>query len=588
MAKAMFPGKPLLSQSVHADDNSRKHQASYLLVTSLETENEILKSEVISLNQLSTDLRAQVSRLEASLRSQFDEATSRETAKLAAEVATLQARLESREQSIELLTERNSVTEQKARELETSLQDSRHLLQQGFHELQRVCSRSSQYLDQWLNFIQDFIIEILPTFKSMIEGDQDKQLQQLLMDYTVDKRIAEIQIPDDFNLAGPAYAAAESQLNNLLLKVDASLNMLQQVVLAKLETVNIIRNKVKDENVKLHDSLEMLQSKHQSRETQFLASQHDFEEERNVIKGQVKELQQLYKIKLEEMETRLLDARQRAQYAERDNQELKNQGVVLGQNIERMQARIVEFQQKLVTEEELRAKLIVDMTDMKKQHELQSEELNALKTQQKLLGLRDSFKDVDLTCSRLSVSGKEESLVRMVDKLLAENVALKEDIDRLNIELLAAKKQSVQTKYMNNAINNREVDMVIEQKVPDSELTSKILRRNLQQQHQDSCAGAATSQSVSTAQQQQQQQQQQQDLWRSVQRLQQNVPRTQGISSSTQGMAQHSQLATSLAFGGLTADHPTDRPNIHVKDASEILASGLHQQARPELRLSGV
>jgi len=336
----------------------------------------------------------------------------------------------------------------------------------------KICEYSNQCLSQWLVFLEGFILQVLPTFR--IHRDGETSLRDLLLTYSIDSPIARVPRLHTTHLATPDDVLdSESQnLVDLLPKVDQALCILQQVVSAKLETSSILRAKLLEDSHTAKGEAESRQRECRQLQAELETLNDHIERERHAVRQEVSELQQLYATGAQELKTQREDAIARMLAAQRDCDLLREQCAERQRMCDRLTAQRAEGHRRLREEEGLRARLIVELQDARRENELREQELAGLKVHQKVLAVGTPTGPG----ARL-----DHNLMFMIERLMSENATLRLEHERLATELSMAATRATKARYVTpQEADRREVALVAEHKVPDHELTARILLTNLQ------------------------------------------------------------------------------------------------------------
>eukprot|EP00668_Euglena_longa_P031710 GGOE01040953.1.p1 GENE.GGOE01040953.1~~GGOE01040953.1.p1 ORF type:complete len:511 (+),score=136.32 GGOE01040953.1:102-1634(+) len=445
--------------------------ASQVVLQSLETENELLKSELRAQTSFVAELQTRFAALDGQRHSrppsrcQCRDALS----ELETRIVEVQGELQRKEELVAHLTQQVAAMQDEAGKAHTTAQEQAQAAHHGSQVLRWMCCCTSQCLGQWLTFIEELLLQVLPTFRTMVAPEGGYSLQTLLQTYALDAPIA--QLPALPPACTAVCASEEQRVVELLRSMDGALAMLQQVVFARLETMLVLRTKVTDDNTRLQRELEASAADRQRSQAELSAIRQEAEAERAAMRRDIGELQELYRLQLARVEEQRQGAVQRAEAAEAEMKDFVARCESLQGALERSTAQRREAERRLGAEETTRARLIVEMQSLKKEGDLRAEELTSLRAQQKLLALQGSSG---------AISKPECHLVRIMEQLLAENEALRVKHAQLTVDVAMATDQAAQAKYLSaDSREDREIGLIVERRVPDTALTARILQRNL-------------------------------------------------------------------------------------------------------------
>jgi len=303
----------------------------------------------------------------------------------------------------------------------------------------KICEYSNQCLSQWLVFLEGFILQVLPTFR--IHRDGETSLRDLLLTYSIDSPIARVPRLQTTHLATPDDVLdSESQnLVDLLPKVDQALCVLQQVVSAKLETSSILRAKLLEDSHTAKGVAEARARECRQLQAELETLNDHIERERHAVRQEVSELQQLYATGAQELKTQREDAIARMLAAQRDCDLLREQCAERQRMCDRLTAQRAEGHRRLREEEGLRARLIVELQDARRENELREQELAGLKVHQKVLAVGTPTGPG----ARL-----DHNLMFMIERLMSENATLRLEHERLATELSMAATRATKARYV--------------------------------------------------------------------------------------------------------------------------------------------
>jgi len=303
----------------------------------------------------------------------------------------------------------------------------------------KICEYSNQCLSQWLVFLEGFILQVLPTFR--IHRDGETSLRDLLLTYSIDSPIARVPRLHTTHLATPDDVLdSESQnLVDLLPKVDQALCILQQVVSAKLETSSILRAKLLEDSHTAKGVAEARARECRQLQAELETLNDHIERERHAVRQEVSELQQLYATGAQELKTQREDAIARMLAAQRDCDLLREQCAERQRVCDRLTAQRAEGHRRLREEEGLRARLIVELQDARRENELREQELAGLKVHQKVLAVGTPTGPG----ARL-----DHNLMFMIERLMSENATLRLEHERLATELSMAATRATKARYV--------------------------------------------------------------------------------------------------------------------------------------------
>jgi len=303
----------------------------------------------------------------------------------------------------------------------------------------KICEYSNQCLSQWLVFLEGFILQVLPTFR--IHRDGETSLRDLLLTYSIDSPIARVPRLHTTHLATPDDVLdSESQnLVDLLPKVDQALCVLQQVVSAKLETSSILRAKLLEDSHTAKGVAEARARECRQLQAELETLNDHIERERHAVRQEVSELQQLYATGAQELKTQREDAIARMLAAQRDCDLLREQCAERQRVCDRLTAQRAEGHRRLREEEGLRARLIVELQDARRENELREQELAGLKVHQKVLAVGTPTGPG----ARL-----DHNLMFMIERLMSENATLRLEHERLATELSMAATRATKARYV--------------------------------------------------------------------------------------------------------------------------------------------
>eukprot|EP01027_Heterolobosea_sp_BB2_P011188 GEZU01016309.1.p1 GENE.GEZU01016309.1~~GEZU01016309.1.p1 ORF type:complete len:401 (+),score=62.73 GEZU01016309.1:1-1203(+) len=221
---------------------------------------------------------------------------------------------------------------------------------------------------------------------------------------------ARVAVNNDFGLHSHIKAVAQST------------DMLHMVFDAKIETVNLIRHRLKEENATLKRNVEMLQSQIEKAKQSIGHCEDENIRARNEMQQEVEQLQKLY-------EDNLTQLNQKLQETNAQLMQSRSYSEDMSRKLEESQKRIKELEAELSEQETARAKLANELKNQIAYSKWLLEEMEAVKLTQKFLHLygpatvgsiRDNTTQASWDVARLVIPQDKIDLMKMLDRLLME------------------------------------------------------------------------------------------------------------------------------------------------------------------------
>eukprot|EP00698_Gefionella_okellyi_P023256 TRINITY_DN787_c0_g1_i2.p1 TRINITY_DN787_c0_g1~~TRINITY_DN787_c0_g1_i2.p1 ORF type:complete len:492 (-),score=133.33 TRINITY_DN787_c0_g1_i2:883-2358(-) len=410
--------------------------STQVMISGLRNENELLRAQLASLTAREREAQTKVTQLQAESELEMQAARHQFESFQAATVGRLNQDLDAANSKIlELQQSKQQLQEQLA------LHSQQQLLQSGKSRQLDNSAGQALHLIQQLNAeIDTFQKEMLPTFKP-----------------------PSTSVPhfpnDEFGLLTQAQIARNS------------VQLLKSLVEAKMETVTMIRQRLKQENLTVKNELEQLASSQRVGDSALQRKQMEFEAERSALRDEMKQLQSLYDSERQQLRSQVLQREQSIHEHLAQQQRLMEELEALQQSRIASQEDYKKLEERLHQTDAARAQLADQLRTERKTIERQSKELDSLKLTQKYLGRSTEIGQIPQ---------EKIDLMRMVDSLVTEITKLKEEKVRTETELKQAKRLATTAQAQSTTqISQRELTMAAFDQVSDMELTAKLLRRKL-------------------------------------------------------------------------------------------------------------
>jgi predicted nucleic acid-binding Zn-ribbon protein len=286
-------------------------------------------------------------------------------------------------------------------------------------------------------------------------------------------------LPNYDQLAHPAFSGSlslsqsgslpiDSSLLSHVARIDRGLQMLRFVVDAKLETYSRMRARLKEENLALRADNERLMGI----QAQSVAA---VEGERSQVRADVEHLEQQYHSRIDSLRRQLDDAREAAASVNGRTESLQREVQTLREERDRALRQISDVQKEVADEENMRAVLAAELATERDKVVRLKDELEQLRLSQKYLSAVSGGSNQN---NGAGVPPERLDIMRTVEKLLAENRALKLDKARLEGELVQVRREGLQQRLA-STIGEREIMLAANDQTSSYDLTAKILQKNL-------------------------------------------------------------------------------------------------------------
>ena len=248
---------------------------------------------------------------------------------------------------------------------------------------------------------------------------------------------------------------ATKQLQSL----DQSLALLRMVMDAKLETLGLVRSKLKDENSTLKKDLEAVRSELNEATRSSQVAAEDFGKEKEILRQEFAQIQAMYDCQLETLQKKLIASE--AHGARSSSTE----------EMHELQVENAKLRAELEEDRDMRADLAAELVNQRGLSKRLESELASLKIHQKFLGTSE-------TASK--VAPEKMDLMRMVNEMLTQNNQLKEEKILLEAEISKVRRETLHSKVDTSIVPTpREIELVASETTSDTDITNRILRAHI-------------------------------------------------------------------------------------------------------------
>eukprot|EP00743_Colponemidia_sp_Colp-15_P004379 GILK01004722.1.p1 GENE.GILK01004722.1~~GILK01004722.1.p1 ORF type:complete len:497 (-),score=108.97 GILK01004722.1:123-1613(-) len=319
--------------------------------------------------------------------------------------------------------------------------------------------------------IQKYEKELLPTFKPMGIDFEALKRQRQSEDVSHHRSKDDVQ---DSNLAGAgtkgsALGSPAVDLEKAIDQLDQDVEMMKMIVDAKVETLSLIRKKLRDENVVLKSELEKTLSKMSMESSVLDKSEQGLAIEKNALRKELEQLQEVYAQEMQKLREQTRDFDDKLLHSHQEAQHFRKLSDQLQRMCQELQAKNEQLHSQLEEDRTSRSHLAAELSANKKQCESLKAELEAVKMAQKFLKVSDS---------RLPAEKKD--LMKMLNQLLSDVNKLKEE--KLNLQSQNERLHLALTQQdMSRTGFKTEIQLLADGEISDADLTSKLLRQRLGQ-----------------------------------------------------------------------------------------------------------
>eukprot|EP01028_Stygiella_incarcerata_P008258 TRINITY_DN355_c0_g1_i1.p1 TRINITY_DN355_c0_g1~~TRINITY_DN355_c0_g1_i1.p1 ORF type:complete len:826 (+),score=302.67 TRINITY_DN355_c0_g1_i1:83-2560(+) len=412
-----------------------QEQSKVDTLQSLVSENSLLRSELISVSEYSKDLRHEIEQLKTERESDIDQAKLQATRKQVDEVSRLQKELSVVATELERCERSKKKVEERLSSFESAMMSRESENVDAMREFQFAAGMINELAEG----ITQYSRVLLPTFHPEEDDDGEEEMEL--------PRASSIEIA-----ARDAHKAFQN---------------LKRVVSARMETYDIMRQKLKKENDDLKTKLESSVSRTMSATSHHQKEQSRYREEREQIQREIREMEMLYEKRITELQSTLSSRASRDTEAVGTVSQLEKELEDVSRALEQSTKEKKSLELRLDEDHAARAQLAGDLSEERRKVRMMEEELETLKLTQKFLPRTGD--------GRATVDQME--LMRRMDQLLSENRALKEEKAALEGNVHALKKENLEAR-LQASISDREVLMAARDEVSSHELTSKLFQRH--------------------------------------------------------------------------------------------------------------
>jgi len=267
---------------------------------------------------------------------------------------------------------------------------------------------------------------------------------------------------------------------------------------AKLETMGLIRNKLKQENQSFKQENQSFKQELEAKRLELEALGHELRlasnaaerdagaalAEKDTLRHEFGQIQSMYNTELEALQKRLEAAEAFSAVATPGRcRELEARVNDLEADVSRLVDESGRLSTLLSDDRDMRATLAADLVAQRGEKERLIEELTTLKLHQKFINEGPPRHGAGGIPSIPSIPSERIDMMRMVNQMLSQNNQLKEDKI-----LLEAKLSKLQRSCLHSAIDTasikggpgeREIALAASEKINDLDITARILARNL-------------------------------------------------------------------------------------------------------------
>eukprot|EP00761_Pharyngomonas_kirbyi_P007238 gb/GECH01007248.1/.p1 GENE.gb/GECH01007248.1/~~gb/GECH01007248.1/.p1 ORF type:complete len:587 (+),score=137.95 gb/GECH01007248.1/:1-1761(+) len=252
--------------------------------------------------------------------------------------------------------------------------------------------------------------------------------------------------------------------------IEYGFSVLEMVVSAKMETFSRIRHQMKREISSLRTRIRTADTRRSHEDSMAQQASQVFEQEKKELRQEVEELQTLYQQQVASLRSQLQTARSQIGGSHEKTQQLHQHIQSLEEKVQERERTITSLRKEVDDQDEATQRQEREMeTERERRRELERELESARLVQQIL---RDTSEGTG------QISSERRHLAQMVERLMKEAEGEKTRRMKAEKELRQYRKEQ-ESKRLSNQVSRREVELVTEDRVPEAELTEKILRQRI-------------------------------------------------------------------------------------------------------------
>eukprot|EP00762_Andalucia_godoyi_P002224 ANDGO_07612.mRNA.1 hypothetical protein len=407
----------------------------------LSSENALLRAELSSMSSLNRELRREMERLKTEQQSFSNETLRARDAQKQSEIEALRRELALSQSELARAVQIKHSAEDIARRSSDDKESQQHFAVALETQAVRAGSRMQQLADGLEKYTRDLLPNYVPPQLAAME------------DATA---VASGDSEDSF---GIGFAVG---------RIERTTQLLRLVVEAKIETFNMMRQKLKEENFALKAEVERLANRSAVAQSSNADAGKKLEAERAAMRDEVEELERLYTQRMDTLRRQLEDAKRTAEDAQARADAYVREASLARDESSTRERSLDSLRADLEREQSARAVLAAELSSARETAQKLKDEIEQLRLTQKFLGTANNG---TLTHERLDV-------MRTMEKLLQENRSLKVDKARLEADAVQVRRENVQQKVASN-LGDRELMMAAMDVTSSYEITSKLLQRNI-------------------------------------------------------------------------------------------------------------
>jgi hypothetical protein len=287
-------------------------------------------------------------------------------------------------------------------------------------------------------------------------------------------------------------------INESIQKLESSLFVLEMLIKAKFESMNLVKQKLKSETTELQTKYNLLINEKNRAVNKIQEAEQELEKEKQHLKDQMQKLTLLHekqrKHLLEENKKIIAEKKQ----VEKELNTLQIKFDELTEKKKKAEKEKEDVEKMLQSQDSVRLELVSELTEQKKLYQAAKEELSLLKLSQKFfrpnaITYTDNIDKNEVNSVALlnGVSKERFNLMKMVNQLMEENNNLKQEQAALNLELKHLKTfsrtcintsdrahkmdESCKPKSNEDTTTHQEVALVADDRLSLDTLTNKVL-----------------------------------------------------------------------------------------------------------------
>ncbi|KAJ7530386.1 hypothetical protein O6H91_14G002300 [Diphasiastrum complanatum] len=333
------------------------------------------------------------------------------------------------------------------------------------HAEQSTASQKNQMAEH-IRFLEDTLtknVGLLKTMANSVEAFQHHVLPTFKLSGFEDEKLSSKEVLS-------SEAEEGTKLMEQLTRLEKGLTLLRVIVDAKNDTLVLIRGKLKQENEELKAELQTAhETKHVTEKPMQIADEDGFEKHK--LQQELQTLQSHFRAEVNDLKAKLKTYETEEQQGEGRLLEVQKEFAALLEKLNIVEASRSLLESRLKEETSERSHLILELLNLRKDHEKTKIELEIIKFNQKFL-VRQT-RSGRIPAEKMDLMNTVNHLLGEVNKINTEKITLNEKLKvNQRLQLYGCIKQGV---------TDRDIELAASNKVGDSELASKLARERLQQ-----------------------------------------------------------------------------------------------------------